>query len=67
MIMDFATIMMISFGVLVLAGIYEALLARRELYRKQALQQGEDKERRLTSNLPALGPTMANGGEPAEE
>jgi hypothetical protein len=65
--MNFATVLVLCFGVLVLAGVYEALQARWELYRKHAsLRQDEDSELRLASDLPIVGPTMANGGETNE-
>ena len=66
--MDLSLVLLLCFGVLVLAGIYEALEARWELYRRQALlRQGEGSELRLASALSILGPTMADGGDSTKE
>jgi hypothetical protein len=37
--MNFLSVLLSCFGVLVLAGVYEALQAKWELYRKQALMR----------------------------
>jgi hypothetical protein len=61
--MDFASVLLICFGVLLVAGIFEGIAARWGLYRKQSLVgQGGYREARLKSALPILGPTMADGG-----
>jgi hypothetical protein len=39
LIMNFLSVLLSCFGVLVLAGVYEALQAKWELYRKQALMR----------------------------
>ena len=66
--MGFASVLLLCFGVLLVAGIYEGILARWELYRKQSLlQEGRGIELPLASVFPILGPTLADGGEVTED
>ena len=66
--MDFASVLLLCFGVLLVAGTYEGILARWKLYRKQSLlQQSRGFELPLASAFPILGPTMADGGKVTED
>jgi hypothetical protein len=66
--MDFASVLLICFGILLIAGIGEAIAAQWELYRKPALlRPGREKEVPPASVLPLLGSTMADGGAVAEK